>query len=171
MIDFRNIEEQQPSNYKAGKHLVKFGKWVFDVSKKGKDYLQIEFEKGDSKKPFTLCRLYFSHEVSIGIAKHLLHQLCEKMGINYTPERVSTPEEILKIGDELKGREIEILLEPTGGQNLEKGYDYLGVNIPDVGEFYIKAKSSNAQDTYNQEFANPNARLEDQMNGKSDLPF
>jgi hypothetical protein len=41
------------------------------------------------------------------------------------------------------GKKLTIILEPTGERNEEKGYDYLGVNIPDIGAMYIKAKDPN----------------------------
>jgi len=144
--DWKDIKgESSGSFYSAGKHTVRIDKWLFDTSRSDKLFLQINFEKdGVEKKsdyPFCSCRLYFSSEKSIMISRHYLHLLCDKMGVKYSEDRVENDEAILMIGQELKDREIDILLEPTGRKNA-KGYDVLGVNIPDVGELYIKSNQT-----------------------------
>ena len=140
MYDFSNIKgEMAISSYRAGKHLVKFGKWEFDQTDAGKIFLKMEWQKpnvDNSGRPFTTSRLYFSSEDAIKIARHKLHLLCDLQQIKYSEDRVVNSDEILKIGDELKDRDIEIELVPTGAKT-DKGNDRLGVKIGDI-EFFIR---------------------------------
>ena len=99
-LDWHHIKgEMSPSGYGPGVHHVKFGEWKFDETKNGKTYLQIDFDKLDDTedgKPFTNCRLYFTTERAVKLARHYLHALCDKMKIEYSQERVGTGEAILR---------------------------------------------------------------------------
>jgi len=71
------------------------------------------------------------------------------------------------LGRELKDREIEIELVPTGGKN-DKGNDYLGVRIDGVGDFFIPVKTDDAFDAAVDTLTESNPRVEDMG---SDVPF
>ena len=179
MIDFTLIKgEYDPANaYSAGIHHVQIGKWSFKTSKSNKLYLEMAWEKegfkGKEDKPFASSRLYFSSDIAVQIARHKIHALCDKLQVAYSEEMMATDKTILQLNEKLQGKSLDIELVPTGGKS-DKGNDFLGVRIEDVGDFFIPVKdnpdTTGVDDAYYQSItAEPAPRVED--SDMDEMPF